>query len=177
MRRAVGCTRLSTPAWQATCPLHFLAALNLPEPPTPTPLSNLALLTPFLIRPSIALKAPPRAAAPAAGGARRLEADWSLETWLALPWRPRIAIEGSTLYTLDSSGRIAEHVEAWCAPAAAARPANAFVAPALVGKPLPGPLCTRQRRCHCFGTPMRGCMCLLLPALNPPSAPPLTPGM
>lgn len=109
---------------------------------------NLALLTPFLIQPSLQLLALHQAgtggSAPASGstaggaagtpaagsstgaaaGAARgssgsdqvpqLEATWKLATWLNLPWRPLIAIEGSTLYTLNTdSTRITKHVESW----------------------------------------------------------------
>lgn len=30
------------------------------------------------------------------------QAEWQLSTWLSLPWRPRVQIEGRTIYTLNA---------------------------------------------------------------------------
>lgn len=48
-------------------------------------------------------------------GEEVLRARWFLETGLKLPWRPVIAIKGSTDYTLDleESNRVIDHVESW----------------------------------------------------------------
>ncbi|KAJ8452489.1 hypothetical protein Cgig2_000078 [Carnegiea gigantea] len=40
-------------------------------------------------------------------------ANWSLRTYLKLPWRPLIAIEGSTMYYLNDEYKIIRHVESW----------------------------------------------------------------
>lgn len=43
-----------------------------------------------------------------------MQADWRLRTTLALPWRPLIAIGGSTDYVLNDEGnQIVEHIESW----------------------------------------------------------------
>jgi hypothetical protein len=43
-----------------------------------------------------------------------MQATWTLQTYLALPWRPLIDIVGSTEYTLGSeANQVVEHVEAW----------------------------------------------------------------
>ncbi|KAI8473877.1 MAG: hypothetical protein J3K34DRAFT_409468 [Monoraphidium minutum] len=74
---------------------------------------NLALLTPFLLSPKLELHTLRRAGA-APGGPQELEATWALSTWLRLPWRPLISIEGSTRFTLNAdSNRVVRHVEAW----------------------------------------------------------------
>jgi hypothetical protein len=88
---------------------------------------NLALLTPFLAAPSARLLRPIERRLTADRGAEEgqmkeedeeeaveLVAVWALETWLKLPWRPRIAIEGTTVYTLNAdANRVARHVETW----------------------------------------------------------------
>jgi hypothetical protein len=33
----------------------------------------------------------------------RTQAEWALDTYLSLPWRPRISILGATDYTLNDS--------------------------------------------------------------------------
>lgn len=33
-----------------------------------------------------------------------MQAGWQLATWLALPWKPYVEIEGRTVYTLSSDG-------------------------------------------------------------------------
>lgn len=42
-----------------------------------------------------------------------LRASWKLRTNLKLPWRPLIAIDGSTCYELDDDFKIIRHVESW----------------------------------------------------------------
>ena len=150
-----------------------------PPPRTPPPQfsgldlwkRNLALLTPFLIQPSLRLiTLAPKA--PAAGGGAaampaQLEATWALATWLALPWRPRIAIEGSTLFTL-SAGRntIVRHVESWCGARGARRAAGAPVfAPAFAPRPRRAP--ARARR---DVTATEALLQLFRPTPGPPAA-------
>lgn len=45
------------------------------------------------------------------------QAEWSLSTYLSLPWTPLISILGSTDYVVDVTGsgppRIVSHVESW----------------------------------------------------------------
>jgi len=31
-----------------------------------------------------------------------LQADWELTTWLSLPWKPYVQIQGKTVYTLNA---------------------------------------------------------------------------
>lgn len=74
---------------------------------------NLALLTPFLLSPKLNLLTMQRLG-PNADGAEELEATWELATWLNLPWRPLISIEGSTRFTLNGrSDQVVRHVESW----------------------------------------------------------------
>ncbi|KAL4573515.1 hypothetical protein LXL04_020324 [Taraxacum kok-saghyz] len=40
-------------------------------------------------------------------------ASWRLRTYLKLPWRPLILIDGITVYDLDNQFRIVKHVESW----------------------------------------------------------------
>lgn len=40
-------------------------------------------------------------------------ATWKLRTYLKLPWRPLISIDGSTLYELDEELKIVRHAERW----------------------------------------------------------------
>ncbi|AES61264.1 putative NTF2-like domain-containing protein [Medicago truncatula] len=42
-----------------------------------------------------------------------LRASWKLRTNLKLPWRPLIAIDGSTSYELNEDFKIVRHVESW----------------------------------------------------------------
>lgn len=42
------------------------------------------------------------------------QATWALATWLNLPWRPLISIEGTTRFTLNGeSNKVVRHVESW----------------------------------------------------------------
>lgn len=71
---------------------------------------NLQLLVPFFEQPSIVLKSIEKGV-----DAERefVLANWSLRTYLKLPWRPLIAIEGSTIYDLNDEYKIVRHVERW----------------------------------------------------------------
>ncbi|GMY22818.1 hypothetical protein FCV25MIE_35058 [Fagus crenata] len=40
-------------------------------------------------------------------------ATWKLRTYLKLPWRPLICIDGSTIYELDDWFKIVRHAESW----------------------------------------------------------------
>ncbi|XP_050274969.1 uncharacterized protein LOC126717352 isoform X3 [Quercus robur] len=40
-------------------------------------------------------------------------ATWNLRTYLKLPWRPLICIDGSTIYELDDKFKIIRHAESW----------------------------------------------------------------
>uniref|UniRef100_A0A803KPM3 Uncharacterized protein n=2 Tax=Chenopodium quinoa TaxID=63459 RepID=A0A803KPM3_CHEQI len=71
---------------------------------------NLQLLVPFFEQPSIVLKSIEKGV-----DAERdfVLATWSLRTYLKLPWKPLIAIEGSTTYDLNDEYKIVKHVERW----------------------------------------------------------------
>jgi hypothetical protein len=82
---------------------------------------NIKLLIPFLSAPRIELRGPPRRAGTDAAGRQTLLAEWRLVTGVRLPWRPKIDIDGSTLYVLSAdSGLIERHVESWSVDGAAA---------------------------------------------------------
>ncbi|GMI94185.1 hypothetical protein like AT3G04890 [Hibiscus trionum] len=71
---------------------------------------NLKLLVPFFDSPSIGLQKIEKGA--------NMEtnfvlATWRLRTYLKLPWRPLISIDGSTLYELDEKLKIVRHAESW----------------------------------------------------------------
>ncbi|KAK4382754.1 hypothetical protein Sango_2841700 [Sesamum angolense] len=40
-------------------------------------------------------------------------ASWKLRTYLRLPWKPLISVDGRTIYDLDEEFRIVRHVERW----------------------------------------------------------------
>ncbi|XP_039018640.1 uncharacterized protein LOC120150012 isoform X1 [Hibiscus syriacus] len=71
---------------------------------------NLKLLVPFFDSPSIGLQKIEKGA--------NMEtnfvlATWRLRTYLKLPWRPLISIDGSTFYELDEKLKIVRHAESW----------------------------------------------------------------
>ncbi|KAG8382104.1 hypothetical protein BUALT_Bualt05G0041700 [Buddleja alternifolia] len=68
---------------------------------------NLSLLVPFFDEPSIQLKEI------GCEGELCIIASWKLRTYLKLPWRPLICIDGRTVYDLDEGFRIIRHVERW----------------------------------------------------------------
>ncbi|XP_010524906.1 PREDICTED: uncharacterized protein LOC104802824 isoform X2 [Tarenaya hassleriana] len=72
---------------------------------------NLKLLVPFLEDPSIELKKMEKGD----DGSERnyILATWKLRTYLKLPWKPVISINGSTVYELDRGFKIVRHVESW----------------------------------------------------------------
>ncbi|XP_028103059.1 uncharacterized protein LOC114302265 [Camellia sinensis] len=71
---------------------------------------NLKLLVPFFDCPSIALQKIEK------GGTSEASfvlATWKLRTYLRLPWRPLISVDGSTIYDLDDKFKIVRHAESW----------------------------------------------------------------
>ncbi|XP_038715260.1 uncharacterized protein LOC120008942 isoform X1 [Tripterygium wilfordii] len=88
---------------------------------------NLKLLVPFFDCPSIGLqKIEKRTDRPKRMGSLRIErpegvasersfvlARWKLRTYLKLPWKPLISIDGSTVYELDDEFKIVRHAESW----------------------------------------------------------------
>ena len=79
--------------------------------------NNLQLLVPFLIDPSIELiSMESRTDMDNNGSSPRntvVYASWVLCTDLALPWRPRIFVNGRTIYELNEEYKIYRHVEEW----------------------------------------------------------------
>lgn len=71
---------------------------------------NLQLLVPFFVNPSLDLCGIEQGFK---GDAKFIKANWYLRTYLKLPWRPLISLEGSTIYDLDDSLKIVYHVESW----------------------------------------------------------------
>ncbi|KAL0397339.1 UNVERIFIED_CONTAM: hypothetical protein Scaly_0182300 [Sesamum calycinum] len=71
---------------------------------------NLSLLLPFLLNPSIRLK---RIEKGLDSEKEFIVASWKLRTYLRLPWKPLISVDGRTIYDLDEEFRIVRHVERW----------------------------------------------------------------
>ncbi|KAH6819092.1 adenine phosphoribosyltransferase-like protein [Perilla frutescens var. frutescens] len=71
---------------------------------------NLSLLLPFFEGPSIQLKELDKGLD---CETISLVASWKLRTYLKLPWKPLICIDGTTTYDLDEEFRIVRHVERW----------------------------------------------------------------
>ncbi|XP_058770535.1 uncharacterized protein LOC131644136 [Vicia villosa] len=71
---------------------------------------NLKLLVPFFDSASIRLL---KIEKDVKSDTNFLRASWKLRTNLKLPWRPLIAIDGSTSYELDDDFKIIRHVESW----------------------------------------------------------------
>ncbi|XP_048433117.1 uncharacterized protein LOC125473835 [Pyrus x bretschneideri] len=71
---------------------------------------NLKLLVPFFDSPSIGLE---KIEQGIDAEANFVLATWKLRTYLKLPWRPLICIDGSTVYDLDDKFKIVRHAESW----------------------------------------------------------------
>ncbi|KAJ0911328.1 putative NTF2-like domain superfamily protein [Helianthus annuus] len=71
---------------------------------------NLKLLVPFFDHPSISLQGITKVLS---GETESVKATWKLRTYLKLPWRPLISVDGTTVYDLDNQFRIVKHVESW----------------------------------------------------------------
>ncbi|KAK1374129.1 Adenine phosphoribosyltransferase 1, chloroplastic-like protein [Heracleum sosnowskyi] len=71
---------------------------------------NLNLLVPFFDQPSIRLQQIKK------GNDCDKDfvvASWKLRTYLKLPWKPLICIDGSTVYDLNNDYQIVRHAESW----------------------------------------------------------------
>ncbi|GMY21035.1 hypothetical protein FCV25MIE_16276 [Fagus crenata] len=73
-------------------------------------LCNLKLLVPFFDSPSIGLQKIEKVIN---SKTNFVHATWKLRTYLKLPWRPLICIDGSTIYELDDEFKIVRHAESW----------------------------------------------------------------
>lgn len=71
---------------------------------------NLKLLVPFFDNPSIKLEKIEKGAN---SNADFIMATWKLRTYLKLPWKPLISVNGCTVYDLDRQLRVVRHVESW----------------------------------------------------------------
>ncbi|KAL8028775.1 hypothetical protein ABFX02_14G182800 [Erythranthe guttata] len=71
---------------------------------------NLRLLVPFFDNPSIQLKNIEKVLD---SGTEFIVASWKLRTYLKLPWKPLISIDGRTIYDLDAAFKIVRHAESW----------------------------------------------------------------
>ncbi|KAL3649720.1 hypothetical protein CASFOL_006123 [Castilleja foliolosa] len=71
---------------------------------------NLRLLTPFFDNPSIHLI---KIETGIDSEKEFIVGSWRLRTFLKLPWKPLISIDGNTTYDLNEEFRIVRHVEGW----------------------------------------------------------------
>ncbi|KAK4849793.1 hypothetical protein QYF36_000851 [Acer negundo] len=71
---------------------------------------NLRLLVPFFESPSIRLQKIEKGIN---SKTNTVVAAWKLRTYLKLPWRPLISIDGSTIYELNDEFKIIRHAESW----------------------------------------------------------------
>ncbi|CAM6081502.1 unnamed protein product [Calypogeia fissa] len=71
---------------------------------------NLKLLVPFYEDPSLVLDDIQEVGD---GESQFIQAFWKLRVYLKLPWKPFIAVDGSTKYELDANAKIVKHVESW----------------------------------------------------------------
>ncbi|KAL8166417.1 hypothetical protein V2J09_007916 [Rumex salicifolius] len=72
---------------------------------------NLQLLVPFFEQPSILLQQIEKVGTDSESNF--VLAKWQLRTYLKLPWKPLISIDGSTVYDLDDQLKIIRHAESW----------------------------------------------------------------
>ncbi|KAK7277845.1 hypothetical protein RJT34_22864 [Clitoria ternatea] len=71
---------------------------------------NLKLLVPFFDLASIRLR---KIEKDVDSDTNFVLASWELRTYLKLPWRPLISIDGNTIYELNEDFKIIRHVESW----------------------------------------------------------------
>lgn len=71
---------------------------------------NLGLLVPFFDSPSLELENIEKGSRVET---KFVKATWKLRTYLRLPWRPLVAIGGSTTYDLDGDFKVTRHSESW----------------------------------------------------------------
>ncbi|KAF5453858.1 hypothetical protein F2P56_023575 [Juglans regia] len=71
---------------------------------------NLKLLVPFFDHPSIGLQKIEKGMN---SKTNFVLATWKLRTYLKLPWKPLICIDGSTVYELNGDFNIVRHAESW----------------------------------------------------------------
>ncbi|KAG7968957.1 hypothetical protein I3843_07G006200 [Carya illinoinensis] len=71
---------------------------------------NLKLLVPFFDHPSIGLQKIEKGMN---SKTNFVLATWKLRTYLKLPWKPLICIDGSTVYELNGNFNIVRHAESW----------------------------------------------------------------
>ncbi|KAH8933851.1 hypothetical protein BDL97_18G051800 [Sphagnum fallax] len=71
---------------------------------------NLKLLVPFFEEPSLTLFSIEEEFE---DDTQLIKAFWKLRTYLQLPWKPLIEVEGSTLYNINANSKIVKHVESW----------------------------------------------------------------
>lgn len=71
---------------------------------------NLGLLVPFFDSPSLELENIEKGSRVET---KFVKATWKLRTYLRLPWRPLVAIGGSTAYDLDGDFKVTRHSESW----------------------------------------------------------------
>lgn len=71
---------------------------------------NLRLLVPFFEYPSIGLQ---NIEKDFNSERKFVLATWKLRTYLKLPWKPLISIDGSTVYELNDEFKITRHAESW----------------------------------------------------------------
>ncbi|TXG65877.1 hypothetical protein EZV62_007152 [Acer yangbiense] len=71
---------------------------------------NLRLLVPFFESPLIRLQKIEKGIN---SKTNTVVAAWKLRTYLKLPWRPLISIDGSTIYELNDEFKIIRHAESW----------------------------------------------------------------
>ncbi|BBN14331.1 hypothetical protein MPTK1_6g10750 [Marchantia polymorpha subsp. ruderalis] len=71
---------------------------------------NLKLLVPFYEDPSLTLESIQE---DEDGDSKFVETSWKLRVYIKLPWKPFIAVDGRTKYSLNAENKIVEHVESW----------------------------------------------------------------